>query len=409
MTRPTRVYCVITGDLFHHGHVRFFNAARHFGNQLIVGVCNDEDVSQYKRSPIMSLQERCELISSCRYVNEVIPNAPPYVSRQWITQHQLDAVVTVDNYTKAQINTYFRHPRDLGILKIVPYTEGISTSDLIRRCYDAVLEEQALETGLKDDIESYSQITQDNQYIVGQFIHETGFAHHLSYNLTRDLSSQLMLSKGDHLLDINCEFGGTAMYCQQHFNVSVDAYNSSTFAIKQAESLLKEKDYNSAIRFHQSTNQQFNLSSRYQGVWVNRFFSASYCKTSILNELKKYMDTHGRMIILDFFRANADKNHNLENFCYQSDFELCTASELLTQANKTGFRLIVQSNISKEYCEEARIKLKHLMALQSSKQKNKNTLPVELLDDAHRLTKNKIELLESQLLQFHYMIFESIS
>ena len=73
----TRVYVDIVGDLFHAGHVAFFQKARQFGDTLIVGVLADDVVEGYKRAPILTLEESVAVIKACRYVDEVIV-APPH-------------------------------------------------------------------------------------------------------------------------------------------------------------------------------------------------------------------------------------------------------------------------------------------------------------------------------------------
>ncbi|MFT5115462.1 MAG: cytidyltransferase-like protein [Parasphingorhabdus sp.] len=82
MSKPVRVYCVITADLFHFGHVRFLKAALAYGDQLIVGLCSDRDVERYKRKPILTLAERTEVVTACKYVHQLIPSAPPDVNHE---------------------------------------------------------------------------------------------------------------------------------------------------------------------------------------------------------------------------------------------------------------------------------------------------------------------------------------
>ncbi|MET8689202.1 adenylyltransferase/cytidyltransferase family protein [Streptomyces sp. NPDC004732] len=76
MAEQGNVYADMVGDLFHPGHVALLRAARDFGERLIVGVLSDEVVATYKRRPIMTLAERVAVIEACRYVDEVLPNAP---------------------------------------------------------------------------------------------------------------------------------------------------------------------------------------------------------------------------------------------------------------------------------------------------------------------------------------------
>ena len=128
-----RVYADMVGDLFHLGHVEFLCRARELGDELVVGVHSDEAVASYKRPPVLSMRERVAVVAACRYVDEVVPNAPVGVSRAWIECHRLDLVVHGDDFDEATSRSQYGEAMDLGIFRVVPYTPEISTTDLIDR------------------------------------------------------------------------------------------------------------------------------------------------------------------------------------------------------------------------------------------------------------------------------------
>jgi cytidyltransferase-like protein len=129
----TRVYVDMVADLFHAGHVEFLRRAREFGDELAVGIHSDETVAGYKRATVMTMDERIPVVAACRYVDEVIPDAPLVVSREWIDEHRIDLVVHGDDLAEEMLMLMYRAPHELGILRLVPYTAGISTSELIER------------------------------------------------------------------------------------------------------------------------------------------------------------------------------------------------------------------------------------------------------------------------------------
>ena len=131
----------MTGDLFHYGHIRFFKKARGFGAKLIVGICSDDYVSAYKRRPILNLEERSEVIRTCVLVDEVVIGAPPATDKKFMELHRIDTVVASTEYTEAILRKYYNYPQEIGSLKMVDYTAGISTTDIILRCHMAVTEE----------------------------------------------------------------------------------------------------------------------------------------------------------------------------------------------------------------------------------------------------------------------------
>lgn len=129
----TRVYADMVGDLFHHGHVEFLRRARDLGDALVVGVHSDATAESYKRRPVMTMDERLRVVEACRYVDEVIPDAPIGVGADWLSRHRIDLVVHGDDLDEQATTLMYRVPRELGILRTIPYTRGISSSDILNR------------------------------------------------------------------------------------------------------------------------------------------------------------------------------------------------------------------------------------------------------------------------------------
>jgi glycerol-3-phosphate cytidylyltransferase len=132
-----RVYVDMVGDLFHAGHVALLRAARRHGDWLVVGVLSDDTVAAYKRRPIMTLDERVAVIESCRYVDEVIADAPYQLTREFLDEHAVSTVVHGDDLTAEGAESIYGPAAAAGQLLYVPRTEGISTTELIQRVLDA--------------------------------------------------------------------------------------------------------------------------------------------------------------------------------------------------------------------------------------------------------------------------------
>lgn len=130
---PTRVYVDIVGDLFHAGHVEFLKKAKAFGDYLIVGVLADEVVEEYKREPILKLEERVKIIQACKYVDEVVVAPPLRLTEEMVRELQIDYVVHGDDFNKATLEDQYGVALRLGIFRTVPYTPGISTTEIIQR------------------------------------------------------------------------------------------------------------------------------------------------------------------------------------------------------------------------------------------------------------------------------------
>ena len=121
-------------DLFHYGHVEFLKKDLALGDYILVGVCEDTAVEHNKRKPILTMEERVASVAGCRYVDEVLPNAPWIMDRTWIEKHNIDLVVHGDDYAPEYREEVYKVPIEMGIFRTVPYTGGISTTEIIRRC-----------------------------------------------------------------------------------------------------------------------------------------------------------------------------------------------------------------------------------------------------------------------------------
>jgi len=128
-----RVYADLVADLFHYGHVELLRKAREMGDYLLVGINADDVLVSYKRRPVLTMGERVAVVAGCRYADEVLANAPLRVDRAWIEEHDIHLVVHGDDFPQDKLEYFCRVPMEMGIFRTVLYTQGISTSEIIRR------------------------------------------------------------------------------------------------------------------------------------------------------------------------------------------------------------------------------------------------------------------------------------
>ena len=103
--------------------------ARALGDELWVGVVTDEDASSYKRKPILNYEERIASVRACRYADHVV-QAQLILDEDFIKAHGIHKVVHGDDTTQDE---FFAVPLEMGIMHYLPYTQGISTSEIIDR------------------------------------------------------------------------------------------------------------------------------------------------------------------------------------------------------------------------------------------------------------------------------------
>jgi glycerol-3-phosphate cytidylyltransferase len=131
--KSTRIYVDMVADLFHAGHVNFLKQAKSLGDELVVGIHSDETVLAYKRQPIMNMSERIAVIESCRYVDEVIPNAPLNVTLEYLDSLNIDYICHGDDVDEEKMESWYGEIRKQARIKLVPYTKNISTTNLLQR------------------------------------------------------------------------------------------------------------------------------------------------------------------------------------------------------------------------------------------------------------------------------------
>lgn len=133
LTPVINVYIDGVFDLCHLGHKNHIARALRYGNRLFVGVMSDADVCKYKREPVMTLDERCAEVEALRCVYKVVPGAPCFgLTEDFLREHKIHVVLASPEYDKPD-DKYYKVPRQMGILKIMPRTDGVSTSELINR------------------------------------------------------------------------------------------------------------------------------------------------------------------------------------------------------------------------------------------------------------------------------------
>lgn len=136
--RATRVvYTDMCADLFHAGHVNFLRQARALGGRLVVGIHSDTTIAGYKDPPVQTMAERIAVVAACRYVDQVVPDAPLAVSPRYLDALGVDVVCHADDLDAAARERMYGEILATHGLELVPYTPGISSTALRERVLGA--------------------------------------------------------------------------------------------------------------------------------------------------------------------------------------------------------------------------------------------------------------------------------
>ncbi|KAG6812237.1 hypothetical protein H0H92_003777 [Tricholoma furcatifolium] len=127
--RPARVYA----DGLHALQLR--QAKLSFPSvYLLVGVNSDEQVRSHKAQGIMTHAERLEAVRHCRWVDEVVAEAPWVIDEAFIKKYEIDYVAHDESpYASKDHDDVYHYVKSQG--KFIPTrrTPGVSTSDLLER------------------------------------------------------------------------------------------------------------------------------------------------------------------------------------------------------------------------------------------------------------------------------------
>lgn len=135
---PKIVYTGGTFDIPHRGHVEFLKQCASYGD-VFVSLNTDEFIESYKgKPPIMSYEEREAVLLEFRSVTAVIPNEGGADSKPAILEVMPDIIAIGSDWARKDYHAQMGFTQDwlddFGFdLLYIPYTEGISTTEIKAR------------------------------------------------------------------------------------------------------------------------------------------------------------------------------------------------------------------------------------------------------------------------------------
>lgn len=118
------VLTVVIADLIHVGHIRMLERCKKLGNMLVVGVGSDILSAKYKRLPIISEDQRLEIIKALRCVDkaELIDDR---IGSKLIKKYNVNIFVRGNDRKEPELEKKVK-------VVYLPKTEGVSSSKIIK-------------------------------------------------------------------------------------------------------------------------------------------------------------------------------------------------------------------------------------------------------------------------------------
>lgn len=128
-----------TFDLLHFGHFNFLKKCKSICDEVVVSLNTDEFIEQFKgKKPVMSYQEREKSLLYCQYVDKVVPNFSGEDSKPSILSVNPSIIAIGDDwahkdyYSQMNFTQEWLDEKSI-VLVYIPYTKGISTTEIKRR------------------------------------------------------------------------------------------------------------------------------------------------------------------------------------------------------------------------------------------------------------------------------------
>ena len=116
-----------TFDVLHVGHVRVLNRAAEHGDRLVVGVSSDAlNFSKKGRNPVFTQDERVEIVSSLKVVDDVFVEESLELKREYVQHYGADILVMGDDWAGK-----FDFLNDVCRVIYLPRTPSVSTTAII--------------------------------------------------------------------------------------------------------------------------------------------------------------------------------------------------------------------------------------------------------------------------------------
>lgn len=130
-----KVYVGLRGDIIHPGIINIINEASKYGD-VIAGVLTDEAIAGYRELPILTFEQRKEVVNNIKGIKEVVAqNEWSYIPN--LKKYKPDYIIHGDDwktgsFSKIREEVYQLMQEIGGKVIEIPYTDGFSSSEMTK-------------------------------------------------------------------------------------------------------------------------------------------------------------------------------------------------------------------------------------------------------------------------------------
>jgi len=121
------VYAYVCGDILHKGHIEHLKNAKALGDKLIVGVLTDAAIMEKKSRPIMSFDERFDLVHSLKWVDVTVAQNT-YSPLENVMALRPDILIEATDHKEQPANEFMESIR--GRILTMPYYPNHSSTKI---------------------------------------------------------------------------------------------------------------------------------------------------------------------------------------------------------------------------------------------------------------------------------------
>ncbi|CAL2029997.1 unnamed protein product [Caenorhabditis brenneri] len=163
LPKGNRVWADGCYDMVHFGHANQLRQAKQFGQKLIVGVHNDEEIRLHKGPPVFNEEERYRMVAGIKWVDEVVVNAPYVTTVETLDKYQCDFCIHGDDITlTADGKDTYQEVKDNKRYRECKRTCGVSTTDLVGRMLLLTKNHHTQDEHIEQHVERARSLSTDN-------------------------------------------------------------------------------------------------------------------------------------------------------------------------------------------------------------------------------------------------------